>query len=242
MKTVVVVQSSYVPWKGYFDLVNLADEFVVYDDVEFSRGTWRNRNRIKTAQGLRWLTIPIRYKGRSHARIDEIEVSEPTWSAQHWRALATSYADAPHFGDYADRVEKLYLGHDETHLSAINLRFIAALCELLGIETPITRSGVDYHPAGSGTERLVDLLGLTGATRYISGPAGRDYIDAALFSEAGIELQWMDYGGYRPYPQPHPPFEHAVSVLDLLFSVGPRAPQYLLSSALRAPEPPPASR
>jgi WbqC-like protein family len=238
LKTVTVVQSSYIPWKGYFDLIDMADEFVVYDDVEFSRGTWRNRNRIKTPQGPRWLTIPIRYRGRSHARIDEIETSGTAWAADHWRALVASYSAAPHFADYREVVESLYRDHDERNLSRINMRFIRALCGLLEIRTPITRS-VDYGPAGSGTRRLVDLLVKAGATRYVSGPAARSYIDETLFERAGIALEWMDYGGYAEYPQPHPPFDHAVTVLDLLFSVGPRAPQFLKSA--RSPAPAPAS-
>ena len=233
MKTVVVIQSSYIPWKGYFDLINLADEFVVYDDVEFSKGTWRNRNRIKTVRGTRWLTIPIRYKGQSRARIDEIHASDPAWGADHWRALVESYREAPYFGEYCGRVEHLYLDQPETGLSVINVRFISTLCGLLGITTPITRS-TDYRPRGSGTERLVDLLGKARATRYISGPAGKGYIEDSRFAEAGIELEWMDYRGYDAYPQLHPPFEHAVTVLDLLFNVGPRAPQYLKSFATAA--------
>ncbi|HWT25968.1 MAG TPA: WbqC family protein [Solirubrobacteraceae bacterium] len=235
MKTVTVVQSSYIPWKGYFDLIGLADEFVVYDDVEFSRGTWRNRNRIKTPQGLRWLTIPIRYRGHSRARIDEIETSGTSWAADHWRALEASYGSAPHFETYRDAVEALYRDGEERSLSRINVRFLRALCALLGIRTPITLS-TDYEATGTGTERLVGLLTQAGATRYVSGPAGRAYIDERAFERAGIALEWMDYAGYAEYPQPHPPFEHAVTVLDLLFSVGPRAPRYLKSFA---PEPPP---
>ena len=227
------MQSSYIPWKGWFDLAASVDELILLDDVQYTRRDWRNRNRIKTAHGPRWLTIPVHSKGRYLQRIDEVEVSEADWRARHWRALQASYAHAPCFGFAARALEATYLGSEEPRLSEINRELIDAVCALLGIDTTISRSR-DYEAPGRSTERLVRLCQAAGADEYLSGPTARAYLDERAFESAGIALRWMDYSDYPDYPQLHPPFEHKVSVLDLLFNVGARAPAYMLHARARA--------
>jgi hypothetical protein len=229
-KTVAIVQSSYIPWKGYFDLINFADEFILYDDRQYTRRDWRNRNRIKTRQGVRWLTVPVEVKGRYHQRIDETNVSDPAWAQTHWRKLVQSYAGAPFFDLYRDRLEPMYLDLDERSLSRINRRFLEAICALLGIETKLSWS-TDYEAQGAKTERLVDLCRAAGATEYLTGPSARTYLEVDLLAAAGVSVRWMDYDGYPEYPQLYPPFEHAVTVLDLLVHTGPDAPRYMKSFA-----------
>lgn len=231
-KRVAIVQSCYIPWKGYFDLINGVDHFLFYDDAEYSKNSWRNRNRIKTANGTQWLTIPVSYSGRSHQRIDEVRVNDPGWRERHWKSLRQSYARAPFFDVYAPALEQLYLSDDDS-LSTINRSFVEHICGLLGIETELSwTSGLKVE--GASTDRVVALCRAVGAGAYVSGPSARDYLDPEQFERAGIKLLWMDYVGYPPYPQPHPPFEHAVTVLDLLFSVGPDAPRYMKSFAARS--------
>jgi hypothetical protein len=227
-KTLAIVQSCYVPWKGYFDLINLADEFILYDDRQYTRRDWRNRNRIKTAQGVRWLTVPVEVKGRYTQRIDETRVSDPGWAARHWRTLSQSYAAAPFFERCRETLEPLYLGLDEPQLSRINRRLIGAVCGMLGIETKLSWS-TDYDAKGTTTARLLDLCEQAGATEYLTGPSAREYLDVALLEDEGISVRWMDYSGYPKYEQLHPPFEHTVTILDLLFHTGPEAPRYLKS-------------
>lgn len=227
-KTVAIVQSSYIPWKGYFDLINFADEFILYDDRQYTRRDWRNRNRIKTPQGVRWLTVPVEVKGRYTQRIDETRVSDPGWAAKHWRTLSQSYAAAPFFDRSRETFEPLYLGLDEPLLARINRRLLEAACQMLGIETKLSWS-TDYHAEGTKTARLLDLCEQSGATEYLTGPSAREYLDVALLEDAGISVRWMDYSGYPEYEQLHPPFEHAVTILDLLFHTGPDAPRYLKS-------------
>ncbi len=229
-KTVAIVQSCYIPWKGYFDLVNRADEFILYDDRQYTRRDWRNRNRIKTPQGPIWLTIPVQVKGRYHQRIDETEISDADWREQHWRTLRHAYAAAPCFSDVADRSEALYRETRETRLSLVNRRFIDAICELLGIETSLSWS-TDYDVEGARTERLVNLCLAAGASRYLSGPSAREYLDEEQFARHDIDLEYVDYAGYPEYPQLYPPFEHAVTILDLLFHTGRDAPRYMKSFA-----------
>jgi hypothetical protein len=234
-----ILQSNYVPWKGYFDLIGSVDEFVLYDDVQYTKNDWRNRNRIKTAQGVQWLTIPVRIGGRFGQRVLDAEIADPGWGVRHWRTLTQSYARAPHFDRVRDAFEDLYLGAAEPSLSRVNRRFLERACELLGIRTRITWSDEYVTPPGR-IERLIDLCRQLGAGEYLSGPAARDYLDPAAFARAGIEVIWMDYSGYPEYPQLFPPFVHEVSILDLLFNTGPDAARYLKpvprSAAGRTPD------
>lgn len=225
-KRIAILQSNYIPWKGYFDLINSVDEFILYDDMQYTRRDWRNRNRIKTPHGPLWLTIPVHVKGRFHQRIRDAEVSDPTWAARHWRSLVHAYSRAPFWHRYRDGLEALYLDCRETHLSAVNRRFLNALCDWLNIRTPI-RDSSEYRLIDGKTERLVDICRQAGATHYLSGPAAKDYVVPELFSRAGIELEWMDYSGYPEYAQLYPPFDHHVSVLDLILCTGPGARHYL---------------
>jgi hypothetical protein len=231
-RRLAVVQSSYIPWKGYFDLIGRADVFVLLDDVEFSKNSWRNRNRIKTAAGPRWLTIPVRISGHSHDAIKDIEIADPLWGRRHWDALAASYRHAPHFREMRPSLEPLFLdGAGEPRLSQINFRFITAICALLGIATTI-RWSMEFSLPEGRNERLIALCRQAGATEYISGPAARAYLDVEQFARAGIAVSFMSYEGYPEYPQLYPPFDHEVSILDLLFNVGHEAHRFLLSGAV----------
>jgi hypothetical protein len=203
---------------------------VLYDDQQYTRRDWRNRNRIKTAQGPIWLSIPVKVKGRYHQRIDETEISDPTWARRHWRTLEHAYGAAPGFDEYRSTFERLYRESDERLLSRVNRRFLAAICGLLGIRTRLSWS-TDYAARGSRTERIVSLCQSVGASAYVSGPSARTYLDESAFARSGIELRYMDYSEYREYEQLYPPFLHEVSVLDLLFHTGRTAPQYLKSFA-----------
>jgi hypothetical protein len=231
-KRVAIVQSCYIPWKGYFDLVNLVDEFILYDDRQYTKRDWRNRNRIKTPQGTQWLTIPVEVKGRYHQRIDETLVSDPNWAEQHWKTLQHVYAAAPHFDEYRDVVAGLYADPGGPFLSKINRQFLAALCGVLGIDTKLSWS-TDYDGGGTKTERLVSLCLAVGAKVYLSGPRAREYLEEQRFAEAGIGLEYMDYSDYPEYPQLHPPFDHNVTILDLFFNTGPEASGYLKSFAVQ---------
>ena len=229
-KRVAIIQSNYVPWKGYFDLIGLVDELILYDEAQYTKNDWRNRNRIKTANGVTWLTIPIRLSGRFGQRICDTEVQDGRWRRKHWATLAQSYAKAPFFENYRADFEQAYLQQDEPMLSKINRSFIELACRLLGISTRIS-SSLDYESGTGKSEKLVNLCKAVGGTEYLSGPAARAYIDVRVFEKGGIKLQYMDYSGYPEYPQLHGAFEHAVSVLDLLFSTGPDARKYMKHGA-----------
>ena len=229
-KSVAIVQSSYIPWKGYFDLINSVDEFILFDDRQFTKRDWRSRNRIKTAQGVAWLSIPVISKGKYTQRIDETEIADPKWTQRHWATIEHAYRHAPHFNVYGDLLRMLYLDCGEVLLSRVNRRFLEAVCDVLGIRTHLTWSSA-YIAGGAKTERLVELCKAAGATRYLSGPTARAYLDERLFAEAHVELQYMDYSNYPPYEQLYPPFEHQVSIVDLLVHTGSSARNHLRSTS-----------
>ncbi|MFI7029678.1 WbqC family protein [Microbispora rosea] len=230
MKRVAIVQSNYIPWKGYFDLIAHVDEFILFDDVQYTDRDWRNRNLIKTAAGPKWLSVPVRRGPRSRL-INEVVASDMEWPRAHWLLLAQTYRKAPCFEEVAPAVERLYLDCRAERLSDINRHFLQGLLDLLGIPATLSRAE-DYGAAGTKTERLVDLCRKAGADEYLTGPAARAYLDESLFDRSGIGVRWFDYSGYPEYPQAHPPFDHHVSVLDLIFNTGPAAAGYLKSAQL----------
>jgi hypothetical protein len=225
VRRVAVSQSNYLPWKGYFDLIHDVDLFLFYDDVQFTKNDWRNRNRVKSPLGLQWLTIPVGADLRR--RICDVTIRDSRWQVKHWRTLRHLYGKTPFFERYTSFLEDVYLGREWKNLSELNQFLIRSIAsDFLGIKT-VFGNASDFASEGRKQERLLGLLESAGAELYVSGPKARYYVDPGRFDEAGIELVWKDYSGYPEYPQLHPPFEHGVTVLDLLFHVGPDAPQYI---------------
>ena len=225
-KRVAILQSNYIPWKGYFDLIAYVDEFILFDDMQFTRRDWRNRNRIKTPNGLQWLTIPVKQKGRYYQPIKDTDVTCHEWQQAHWKTLRGNYRRAKHFDFVADWLEPLYLENKFSNLSILNETFIRAVCERLHINTKITRSS-DYVLEDGKTERLAGLCTQAKGTEYISGPAAQEYLKTAVFENRGLSVAYFDYSGFDEYPQLWGKFEHCVTVLDLLFNCGPDAYKYL---------------
>ncbi len=226
MKKVAIVQSNYIPWKGYFDMIASVDEFILYDDMQYTRRDWRNRNQIKTPNGVQWLTIPVRVKGKYHQKIRETEIEGTDWAETHWKSLAQYYRRADSFKEIADWLEPLYLDSPPDQLSQLNRRFIEAICNYLSIKTVISNSW-DYELVDGKTERLASLCAQAGGSEYVSGPAAKDYIEAQEFSKLGIELTWFDYAGYPEYRQLWGDFVHGVTILDLLFNCGKESHRYM---------------
>ncbi len=226
MKKVAIVQSNYIPWKGYFDMIAAVDEFILYDDMQYTRRDWRNRNQIKTPIGAQWLTVPVQAKGKYHQKIRDTLIDGSDWAVTHWRAFEQNYRRAPHFDEIAAWLEPLYVSARYTHLSQLNRALIEASCAYLGIKTAITNSW-DYSLLDGKTERLADLCKQAGGAEYISGPAAKGYIEDHIFAVKGIKLTWFDYSGYPEYRQLWGEFIHGVTILDLLFNCGKEAPQHM---------------
>lgn len=217
MKRLVITQSDYIPWRGYFDLMARADLFLLYDTVQYTKQDWRNRNRIKTAQGLQWLTIPVHYT-HTRQRICDTQVVHG-WAPRHVRRLQAAYGAAPCFAQLWPQVAAWYAQcAGMTGLSDINLHLLRGVAQVLGIGTPIAFAPA--LPPMDATAALVALCQREGATHYLVGPKARRYLDAAQFARAGIVLEWMEYGPYPGYVQLHPPYDAQVSILDVLFHLG----------------------
>jgi hypothetical protein len=227
VKRLAISQSNYIPWKGYFDTIARVDEFVLYDDMQFTRRDWRNRNQIKTAQGPLWLSIPVQSKGNYFEPIKNIRISDPSWAAQHWKTIRLNYSRAPFFAEYGPQIEALYEAAGKLErLSEVNYLFLRNLCDLLGITTPLTWS-MDYEVGEGKNERLISICQQAGATHYLSGPAAKDYVDESAFQAAGVQVEWMDYSHYREYEQRFGEFVHGLSVLDVIFNCGQEAPNFV---------------
>lgn len=230
--TVVITQSNYMPWRGYFHMIASARRLVLYDIVQFTRRDWRNRNIIKTANGPQWLTIPVKVKGRYLQTIDETEIADPRWAEHHIRALELAYRRAGAYADTAPWLfDRLRRAGEEILLSRVNEYLLREVTRFLGIGTEIIRCDAVLPRADlermDRNLRLVELCRAVGATRYLSGPAARDYLDVALFERAGIAVDWMEYGGYPPYPQLGSEFMASVSIMDLLLNLGRGAAGYV---------------
>jgi hypothetical protein len=223
VKKVAIVQSNYIPWKGYFDMIAAVDEFILYDDMQYTKNDWRNRNQIKTPQGVQWLSVPVGID--INRRIRDVML-DAKWQIKHWRSLESNYSRARHFDEIAAWLQPLYTHESYVNLSQLNRRFIEAICDYLSIKTIISNSW-DYVLGEGKSERLVDLCVQAGGTEYISGPAAKDYIQESFFSERGLKLTWFDYVGYPEYPQLWGKFTHGVTILDLLFNCGQDASRYM---------------
>lgn len=226
-KKLAVVQSNYIPWKGYFDIINMVDLFIFHDDLQYTKQDWRNRNRIKTPHGAEWLSIP---SGSNEDRlICEVELPDKSWQARHWRKISQYYAHAPYFELYKNFFADFYLHHKWVNLSDLNQHLIKKISRLfLGINTELDDSR-RYNLKEKKAARVLELLKKVGASEYLSGIAAKDYLNEKQFEGAGIKLLWMDYSGYLEYDQLYPPFVHNVSIIDLLFNVGEKAYKYLKS-------------
>jgi hypothetical protein len=223
---IAIVQSNYIPWKGYFDLIASVDEFILYDDMQYTRRDWRNRNQIKTSQGVQWLTVPVQVKGKYDQKIRDTLIDGSGWAISHWKALEQNYRRAPYFDEVALWLKPLYLDNSYNQISQLNRRLIEEVCHYLNINTVISNSS-DYKLINGKTECLVDLCKQAGGTEYISGPSAKDYMEEGIFADMNIKVTWFDYAGYPEYPQLWGEFAHGVTILDLLFNCGKDSARYM---------------
>ena len=229
-KRIAILQSNYIPWRGYFDIIGSVDEFLIYDSAQYTKNDWRNRNRIKTANGPTWLTIPVATAGRFHQPIAQARCTTNSWAAKHWRTLSQAYAKAPYFPAYRDLLAEAYEAcAGQKPLSDINRHLLNTVVSALGLTTRIT-DAPELPSDNNPTMRLIDICLAVGATTYLSGPSAKNYMDISLFNAVGIAVEFMDYSG-PAISAASWRIQSAVSILDLLFSVGPQARSYLSAPA-----------
>jgi len=220
-----MIQSNYLPWRGYFDFIDDVDLFIFYDDVQYTPRNWRNRNRIKTPAGAQWLTVPVIHGRDTLIQAARIDYSK-RWVEKHIKTIEGAYNKAPHFTEYAEELFDL-LRLPAATISELNIRLCRWLMQQFGIKTDLKKSA-DFDIAGDKYNRPLHILRTIGATGYLSGPAARPYTDPVLFHDAGIALEFKSYD-YPPYPQLHGEFVPDVSAIDLLFNCGPESRRFLKS-------------
>ena len=224
------MQPGYIPWLGYFDRIAQADLFVVLDHVRMDRNSqtkFCNRNKIRTAHGWTWLTIPIQTKGVLERPINEIRLTEDiTWRRKHFQALKNNYSRAEYFGEHLEFFENVYKKEWDTILPYL-LEINGYLLDSLKIDTEILLSSkLDLKQTKS--DLILEICQLTKATKYLSGPFGRHYLNSNSFSDCGIEIEYHDYV-HPVYTQLYGGFESHLSVLDLIFNHGPLSLKILKS-------------
>ena len=225
-KKIAIVQSSYVPWRGFFDLIGSVDEFILFDDMQYTKRDWRNRNKIKTSQGVVWLTVPVITKGAYLQKISEVIIADEGWRQKHLNSIKMNYRKSPHFEEIYEILNKVLLGSDWKYLYLLNRSLICEICNFLGIETKISWSW-DYNGVGKKSERLASIAKDARGTHYVSGPSAKDYIDEQVFGEAGLQLEWFEYKDLVEYPQIGEPFLPNLSIIDLLMNTGKDARKFL---------------
>ena len=227
---VAILQSNYLPWKGYFDLIHDVDVCVLYDCVQYTTGDWRNRNQIIVQGARTWLTVPV-LAAPLGTRILDVQIHEgEPWRRRHAKTLLWSYRNAGYFEEVSEWVLPWIQAGPGLpgygNLAALNRGLIKAVCGYLGIPTRFVASE-ELSLEGRGTDRILDVMRKTGGDCYISGPAAKAYMEEDKLGAAGVRLLYKDYSGYPSYPQFSSVFDHHVSILDLLFQVGPKAGDFI---------------
>ena len=219
VQSCLITQSNYIPWKGYFDSISKVDTFIIYDDMQYTKRDWRNRNLIKTPQGLKWLSIPVQVSGKYHQRINETTIADNSWLKSHLDTIKSNYSKAACFKEVWPWIEELYQTANQSFITDVNLHFIKAIMKVLKINTEIRLSS-EFTLHEEKTQRLVNICMDLGANKYYTGPAARAYMNEELFEKEGISVEYFNYSGYQEYFQLFPPFEHGVSILDMILNLG----------------------
>lgn len=226
MKKLAILQPNYLPWKGVFDLIYRVDVFVFLDDVQYTEHDWRNRNKILTAQGAQWITVPVKNSRRRGQLIYEAEIeNRVNWQRKHYNSFQANYARAPYFKQFKWIIEDIFMEHQWTRLSDLNIYSTKLIAGVLGIRTEFINS-LDLNSTGFKEDKVIDICKKLNGDYYLSGPTAKAYIAPRKFSDQDITLDYISYE-YPEYRQLHEPFNHHVTVLDLIFNCGPDAPYYI---------------
>jgi hypothetical protein len=228
--TIGILQPGYLPWLGFFEQLKRSDIFVIYDDVQYDKNSWRNRNRIKTPQGIQWLSVPVKVKFTERPSIFEVKIDNNlNWQKKHLLSLKQSYSKAPYFNEYFKICEEAFQRNWE-YLIDIDLWFIMKISECLGIDTAKIKRSSQLDVSGDRIERLIALCKLFKADIFYEGFSGKEYINELEFAKQGIKVVFQEYN-HPEYPQLYGRFIPYLSTLDLLFNCGPKSMEILMGSS-----------
>jgi len=226
---IAISQSNYIPWKGYFDLIQYVDEFIFFDEVQFTRRDWRNRNVIRYNNKKKWLTIPIKNKGNYKEKISNIEIFEKNWTNLHLNFIKECYSKSFHFKETYTFIEDCYNGLNTNKLSEINKIIIKKISSYLKINTFFLDSSKvkGLKNNYSASERILEICMNRGANIYVSGPSAKNYLDQKLFENNNIKIKWFEYGKTKIYKQPYKDFYKNLSIVDCLMNCGKNKEKFL---------------
>lgn len=226
MDKIAVLQPSYLPWLGFFEQLMSVDTFVIYDDAQYTKNDWRNRNRLKTKDGFLWLSIPV--KGSIHSQIRDIRIDESkNWQDKHQKTITQLYSKSPYFEEVSALFSPLWNRRYEFLMDAA-MDSIRIVAEYLNIETKIVYSS-EIGAVGDKNEKLVNICKIFNARNYYSGLSAQNYLNVELFERNGIEVAFQHYP-HPVYPQKHGDFISHLSVMDLLFNCGKKSKQIIKGS------------
>jgi hypothetical protein len=229
--TIGILQPGYLPWLGFFEQLQKSDVFILYDDVQYDKGGWRNRNKIKTAKGNQWLTIPVRVKFLQKPLIYEVKIDNTSnWRKNHLLSLHSNYTKADFFKDCIGIFEEAY-NKEWEYLAEIDIYFITRIAEYLGIDVKKIKRSSQLNPKGDKMERLINLCKSFGADTFYEGYAGKNYIDDKMFEREGIKVIYQEYK-HPVYQQLYGEFIPYLSVVDLLFNCGPKSLEIIMNKPL----------
>lgn len=226
VKRAAILQSNYIPWKGYFDLIASVDVFIWFDQVQYTKQDWRNRNKVKTPNGAKWISVPVTVNNLYEQRVCDTLIADTKWAINHWDKLENAYRKAPCFDLIVNWLKPIYLECQYSYLTEVNRELIREICRFLGIATEF-RCSSEFELADGKTDRLVGMCKDVGADCYVSGSAAKAYVDPSVFSKENISISWFNYENYPEYPQLWGEFDHFVTILDLLFCTGDDASKYM---------------
>ena len=213
---ITIHQPQYLPWLGYLDKIDKADVFVILDNVQFKKNEWQNRNRIKTAQGCQWITVPVLYQ--LPEKINEVRINNKVnWSRKHLQALITNYSKSTYFDNYKSFFADIF-SHSWDRLVDINIEIIKFLISALELKTKLVTAS-DLKLREEPTERLIDICKTLNGNKYLTGKDGNKYMNLELFDKEGIEVIFQDFK-HPVYNQLFGDFEPYLSAIDLLFNCG----------------------
>lgn len=226
MKKIAILQSNYLPWKGVFEMMNQVDSFVFLEDVQYTEQDWRNRNIVKTNDGDKWIVVPVKNSGKNGQLICEVEIdNRSNWQMKHFNSFQMNYGRAPYFKRYKWMLEYIYLNHKWYSLNELNIYIIKLIANELNINTEFINSTL-LNATGTKDDRIIEICKKLNASEYLSGPAAKNYIISEKFKKENIKVEYINYE-YPIYKQMYEPFNHYVTIFDLIFNCGPDAAYYI---------------
>ena len=220
MKKIAISQSNYLPWKGYFELINYVDEFIFFDEVQYTRRDWRNRNILLKNGKKIWITLPIKNKNNYKEKISNMIIDDIKWKKNHLDLIKNCYSKSKYFNEIYDFIRNTIQTNHAIKLSEINQNLIKSICDRLDIKNSFSFSSEIVKSKKNASERLLEICKIKNCKIYVTGPNAKNYLNQNLFEKNGIKIEWYNYGITKKYYQINETFQPNLSIIDCLMNCG----------------------